>query len=119
MSLSARAIEYPKIVILGALFICALGIAGIADLPKERKPRIRLPVVMVAVPYPGAQPPEIERQIINVIEDESATLSNLSEDGAVLSQAMQGMALMQFVFNHEVDVIEAKRVVRMVNIDVT
>jgi len=109
MNLSARAIDFPKVVILATLIICALGVAGIFQLPKERKPRVRLPVVLVAVPYPGAQPPEIERQIINVIDDETATLSNLRDHGAVLAQANQGMALIQFIFNDDVDVVEAKR----------
>ena len=56
MRIAERAIEMPRLVLLAAASFCALGIAGVMTVPKERTPRIKLPVIMVAVPNPGATP---------------------------------------------------------------
>ena len=56
MHLSDRAIERPRLIILGAIVLCAMGLAAIFTLPKEREPRIRLPVVLAVIQNPGGQP---------------------------------------------------------------
>lgn len=110
MHLSERAIELPRLVILASLLICVLGAAAVLTLPKERTPRVKLPVIVVATPNPGASPSTNEKQIIDKIEDEVETsLSNLRDQGAVHAQAMNGVAVMQFVFDDGITVTEAKR----------
>jgi multidrug efflux pump len=111
MKLSQKAIEYPRLVILGALVFCAMGIGAILTLPKERTPRVRLPVIIVAIANPGAPPPVNETEIIRPIEDEAgnATLPGLKSSGGVISQAVNGAAVVVFIFDESIDVETAKR----------
>lgn len=109
MHLSERAIEYPRLVIMGAIIISVLGLAAIFTLPKERNPRVRIPVVLVIVPNPGADPATNEREIIRRIEDETGSLEHLKSTGSISSQAVHGAAVMQFVFDDNIEVKEAKR----------
>ncbi len=110
MRLSERAIELPRLVLVAGVSVCMLGLAGLATLPKERTPRIKLPVIVVAVPNPGATPTTNEDQIVDKVEDEVDTsLDNLRDNGSVISQAVNGAAVMMFVFDEAMDVTEAKR----------
>ncbi len=111
MTLSDRAIETPRLVILVALLLAVLGGAALLRLPKERTPRAKLPVIVVAVPNPGAPPTTNEAQIINRIEDAIGEkgLDNLRSEGGYLSQAVANAAVVQFVFDDGVKVRDAKQ----------
>jgi len=110
MRLTQRAVELPRLVLLAAALCCAIGVVAVITLPKERTPRIKLPVIVVAVPNPGAPSATNEKQIIDKIEEEvESSLDNLRDDGAVLSQAVNGAAIVQFVFDENVQVTQAKR----------
>lgn len=110
MRLSDRAIEFPRLVLLGTVVMCALGVTAVLTLPKERTPRIRLPVILVTVPNAGAAPSTNEKQIIDKIEDEiDSSLDHLREDSSVLSQAVNGAAIVQFMFDENIEVDDAKR----------
>jgi len=110
MHLSDRAIEFPRLVLLAAVSVCAVGAAGILTIPKERTPRIKVPRVIVTVPNPGATPATNENQIIDKIEEEvENSLTNLKDRGAIISQAMNGVAVIHFIFDDGIDPIEAKR----------
>lgn len=108
-AISDKAIERPRLVILASALACAIGFMAVLDLPKERTPRVKLPVVIVAVPNPGAAPPANERQIIRPIEEAADELDGLRDEGGVISQAVNGAAIVQFIFDDGVDVVEAKR----------
>ncbi len=109
MQISERAIEYPRLIILGAALFCLLGFASVFSLPKERTPRVKLPVIVAAIPNPGASPAVNEAQIVRKIEESAGELSGLKDENSILSSAMQGAAVVQFIFDDGVDVIEAKR----------
>jgi multidrug efflux pump len=107
--LSERAIDYPRIVLLAAVAACSIGAAAIFTLPKERTPRVKLPVIVVATPNAGAEPATNERRIVRQIEREAGRLKDLKDRGGVQSQSVHGAAVVQFVFNHDVSVDDAKR----------
>ncbi|QDU33743.1 Multidrug resistance protein MdtB [Poriferisphaera corsica] len=109
MKISDCAIEKPRLVILAAVIMCLVGLVAAISLPKERTPRVKLPVILVAIPNPGGSPATNESQIVRRIEEEVGTLSDLRDEGSVMSQAVNGAALVQFVFDDGVDVKEAKR----------
>ncbi len=109
MHLSERAILTPRLVILAGLILLGVGAVAVLDLPKEMEPRVKLPVIIVAVPYPGASPEVIEREIVRRIEDASPELENLRTPGGILSQAVDGVGVVQFVFDHGIDVDQAKK----------
>lgn len=110
MQISEKAVDLPKLVILVSVLVAVIGFAAVFTLPKERSPRIKLPVILVAVPNPGASPTTNETQIIEKIEDEVGTsLSHLKSRGGVHGQAISGVAVMEFVFDDNIQVSEAKR----------
>ena len=93
----------------GALF-CGLGIAAVFNLPKERTPRVKLPVIVVDVPNPGSAPDANERNIVRKLEDEIAqSVQGLKDEGAIISQATHGSAIIQIIFENSVKVDDAKR----------
>lgn len=109
MHLSHRAIETPRLVLLAAILACFIGSLAVIDLPKERTPRVKLPVIVVAVPNFGAAPDTNEREIVRRVEDEVGQLSGkLRSGGAVRSEAVSGAAVLQFVFDDHVEVANAK-----------
>ena len=113
MRLSERAIEFPRLILLGGVLLCALGFAGALTLPKERTPRVRLPVIVVAVPNPGATPDVNERTILRKLEDEIAkTIDGLRDEGAIISQSVHGAVVCQIIFDDGVDVDTALNDVR-------
>ena len=115
MHLSERAIELPRLVLMGAVLICAVGLASLFALPKERTPRVKLPVIVVAVPNPGATPDTNERNIVRKLEEElAASIDGLRQDGGLLSQSIHGAAVFQLVFDHGTDVKDARQQVQTV-----
>ena len=110
MHLSDRAIEFPRLVLLAAVSVCMVGVAGVLTIPKERTPRIKIPSIIVAIPNPGATPATNENQIIDKIEEEvENSLTNLKDRGAIISQAMNGAVVVNFVFDDGIDPTEARR----------
>jgi multidrug efflux pump subunit AcrB len=56
---------------LTPLFIAAalgLGALALLSTPREEEPQIRVPMVDVAVPYPGADPDEVETRVLDPVE---------------------------------------------------
>ncbi len=115
MHISERAIELPRLVLVGAVLICAVGFAALFALPKERTPRVKLPVIVITVPNPGATPDANERNIVRKLEEELATsIDGLRQDGGILSQSIHGAAVVQLVFDHSTDVKDARQQVQTV-----
>ncbi len=109
MSLTDRAIELPRLVILTSVLACLMGFIALVSLPKERTPRVKLPVILVAVVNPGASPATNESEVVRKIEKAVGELTGLKSDGGVRSLAANGAAVIQFVFDDSQDVSEAKR----------
>lgn len=110
MHLSDRAIQCPRLVFLGSALFCGLGIAAVFSLPKERTPRVKLPVIVVDVSNPGSAPDGNERNIVRKLEDEIAqSVEGLKDEGGIISQATHGSAIIQIIFENSVKVDDAKR----------
>ncbi len=109
LAFSEHIIARPRLVIVVAVLLAATGFAAVATLPKEREPRIRLPVVIVTVPHPGSDPAQNEAEIVRRIEREAAQLSGLRDRGRIHAIAARDVAVVQFEFRHGVDIETAKR----------
>ncbi len=110
MKISEKSVEHPRIVLVIAIASVLFGLLGVQSLPKERTPRIKLPIVIAAVANPGAQPLTNDTQIVRRIEEEaSGELDDLDESGGLQSQALYGAGLVQFFFQDGVDIRDAKQ----------
>ena len=76
----AREIRRPVITLVTMLAIVVFGLFSLFSLDTDEYPEINPPVVSIAIPYPGASPDVVEREVINPIEEAltAATAGDLS-----------------------------------------
>jgi len=100
MKISAKAIDNPRATVVGTLLVLLLAGIAVFTIPVQRTPAIDLAVVLVAVPYPGAEPSEVEEQITRKIED---ALQRLNKVDFIASSSLRGSSVTQVIFLDGVD----------------
>ena len=81
-------------------FLVILGLVALTSLNIEKDPEIDYPIVVVSVTYPGASPDEVQKEIIEKIED---TVSEVSEINKMTSRAYDNYGLILMEFNLDAD----------------
>ena len=109
MSISAKAIDHPRVVLVATLLVLLLALYAAWATPVQRTPAITKAIVLVIVPYPDSQPNEAENEIARKIED---ALTELQSVDFIASTSMQGASITQVLFLDGVDPKEAKREVK-------
>lgn len=94
-------VNRPATTVMFVLFFALLGLVAYSDINIERQPKIDFPLVSVNVTYPGADPEEIEGQVIKDIEDAVATVSEIKK---MESRAFDNFGYIIIEFNLGVDV---------------
>ena len=109
MFISDFAIRRPVITVVTMLALAVFGIFALLNLDTDEFPDVQVPIVSIAVPYPGASPESVEREILEPIEE---AVSGISGVNKVTSSALDGFAnvLVEFVF--EKDLQEATQQIR-------
>ena len=69
MWISDFAIRRPVITLVTMLAIVVFGLFSLFSLDTDEYPEVNPPVVSVAVPYPGASPDVVEREVIDPMEE--------------------------------------------------
>ncbi|MBX3411103.1 MAG: efflux RND transporter permease subunit [Pirellulales bacterium] len=105
MKLSDQAVDHPRIVLALTALVMLCAVMSAMLIPIQRTPAIHTAIVMVAVPYPGAQPIEVEEQITRKIERALERLNNVD---FVVSTSMRGSSVTQIVFLDGVDSDKAR-----------
>lgn len=100
MKLSHDAIDHPRVVLIATLLVMACALVAVTQIPIQRTPAISKAVILIAVPYPGAQPTEVEQDISRKIEDE---LKGLKDVDFISSTSMRGTSITQVMFLDGVD----------------
>jgi HAE1 family hydrophobic/amphiphilic exporter-1 len=59
------------------LMFVVFGIVALTQLDTDEYPEIDAPVVVVAVPYPGASPDIVEREVVDPIEEAISGISGI------------------------------------------
>ena len=109
MFISDTAIKRPVITIVTMLALVVFGIVALTQLDTDEFPDVQAPVVAVAIPYPGASPDTVEREVIEPIEE---VISGISGVDKINSSSLDsfGTIIVQFVF--EKDVQQATQEIR-------
>ncbi len=94
------------VIIIGLM---ALGLLALSKLRVNQIPDVEQPVLVVNVPYPGASPDTVEREVINRIEK---ALQGISGVERVRATANEGNASLVLFFNFDKNMIEAADEVR-------
>ena len=68
MNISAPFIKRPVATIVIIIVLMCLGLLALSKLRVNEIPNVQEPVLGVSVPYPGASPETVEREIVNRIE---------------------------------------------------
>ena len=109
MFLSDFSIKRPIATIVLILGMMCLGLLALSKLRVNQNPDVEIPFIIVNIPYPGASPDTVEREIINRIEKSFQSIAGVTQINA---SAREGNAqfFMEFGFNK--NLIEASDEVR-------
>jgi len=92
---------FPYVVGTGRLLLgLALGLAALRDIPRAEDPSLTFPGASVVVAYPGADPADIEKLIVDPIED---AVNELDDVKKLESECLDGLGIVHIEFWYGVD----------------
>ena len=109
MFLSDFSIKRPVATVVLIIALMAVGLLALSKLRVNQFPDIEPPVLVVNIPYPGASPDTVEREIINRIEKSIQGISGIDR---VQATAREGSAQLVLFFDYDRNLIEATDDVR-------
>jgi multidrug efflux pump subunit AcrB len=93
--------------------LVAVGANSLREIPRSEDPEFRPPIPTVVVVYPGADPADIERLVVDPIED---AINELDDIKRIDSRSMDGVGVVQIEFQWHTDADDVyDKVVREVN----
>ncbi|HEX5651142.1 MAG TPA: efflux RND transporter permease subunit [Steroidobacteraceae bacterium] len=113
MRIWAFAVRRWQFTLLLFALLIAVGISTLYNIPRAEDPEFHAPVPIIVVAYPGADPADIERLIVDPIED---AISELDDIKRMDSRSLDGVGIIQVEFQWDQDPDEKyDEVVREVN----
>ncbi len=109
MFISDFAIRRPIVTIVTMLGLVVFGLFALANLQTDEFPDVQAPVVAVTVPYPGASPESVEREVVERIEEGVASISGIDK---IQSQSLDGFGVIIAIFHYEKDLQQATQEIR-------
>ncbi|AHG87874.1 acriflavin resistance protein [Gemmatirosa kalamazoonensis] len=109
MYISDFAIRRPIITVVVMLALVVFGLAALRRLQTDEFPDIDAPIVFVGIAYPGASPEQVEREVVDRLEDRIAGISGLDE---LRSTSTDGFAQIIIIFKFDKPTDEATQDVR-------
>ena len=109
MFLSEFSIKRPVAMIVIILALMALGLLALSKLRVNQTPDVEQPLLVVQIPYPGASPDTVEREVVNRIEKALQGIAGVTD---VRSTSSEGSAQLLLIFNFDKNMIEAADEVR-------
>ena len=103
------AVDNKLAVYLLMILIVAFGLSSYFGMPREAAPEVKIPLVIVSVPYTGVSPVDIEGLVSQPLERALKGLKDLKE---ITSVSKEGLSTLSIEFNTGVDIDEALRRVR-------
>jgi len=107
--LSSWAIENPTTVYVMIAIILFLGASAYFSMPRETFPEVTETKIYVSTPYPGNTAEDVERLIVDPLEDRLKNLSNVVE---ILSTAQEDYSIITVEFDENIAVEDAKQKVK-------
>ena len=109
MYISDFAIRRPVVTIVTMLALTVFGIFALVNLDTDEFPDVQPPIVSVAIPYPGASPDTVEREVVDPIEEAVSGISGVRQ---ITSSSLDGFATVVVEFVFEKDLQEATQQIR-------
>ncbi|MFN8945034.1 MAG: efflux RND transporter permease subunit, partial [Pseudobdellovibrionaceae bacterium] len=109
MWLAAMAIKRPIFITCVVALMLIVGLLSLSKMPVDQFPDVTFPIVFVQVPYPGASPVDIEKQVVKPVEDELGSLPGLDK---LTSNSLESVGLIILQFKLGTNIREAEQSVR-------
>ncbi len=109
MTISDFAIKRPIVTVVTMLILVIFGLFALVNLEVDEFPDLTNPIVFVAVPYPGASPSQVEREVVEPMEEAFSALSGVDE---IRSTSLDGFAQVTVTFIFSKDPDQASQDVR-------
>jgi multidrug efflux pump len=103
------AVDNKTVVYILMVMILIFGWISYKGLPREATPDVKIPLVIVATPYIGVSPVDIEGLITQPLERELKGLKDLKQ---ITSVSKEGLSTIRVEFNTGIDIEEGLRRVR-------
>jgi HAE1 family hydrophobic/amphiphilic exporter-1 len=107
--LSDFSIRRPVATVAIIIALMCLGLLALNKLRVNQIPDVQQPVIVVNVPYPGASPETVEREIIDRVEK---ALQSIPQVYQIRSTAAEGNAQIVIIFNFKKNMVEASDEIR-------
>jgi len=109
MFISDYAIKKPLLTIVAMLALVAFGGVALLQLQTDEFPEVTPPVVLTTMIYPGASPDQVEREVLEPIEEAIQSISGVDK---VQGEARDGFAQITTFFVFGKDLAEATQDIR-------
>src|SRR3954464_2218449 len=109
MFISDFAIKRPLVTVVAMVSLVIFGIFALMKLKTDEFPDVAPPWLTVAVIYPGASPEGVEKEVLDPIEEQVASIAGVKR---IMSKAYDGYALLMIEFQFDKDLNEASQDVR-------
>ncbi|MEO5692733.1 MAG: efflux RND transporter permease subunit [Usitatibacter sp.] len=109
MFLSDFAIKRPVSTIVIIIALMFMGLLALKKLRVNQIPDVDMPVMVVTIPYPGASPETVEREVINRIEK---ALQSIPQVYQIRSTSAESQASIVIQFNFKKNMVEASDEIR-------
>jgi len=109
MFLSEFSIKRPVAMVVVLIGLMAMGMLALSKLRVNQIPDVEQPLLVVNIPYPGASPETVEREVVNRIEKALQAISGLERLRATASESNARLVLF---FNFDKDLVIAADEVR-------
>ncbi len=98
MFISDFAIKRPLITVVSVLALVGFGLVSLLKLQTDEFPEVSPPIVVTTIVYPGASPTQVEREILEPIEEAIQSIAGVK---AINGEARDGFAtiITQFVYS--------------------
>src|SRR5471032_684435 len=107
MFLSDFSIKRPIATIVLIIAMMCLGLMALKKLRVNQNPDVQIPFIIVNIPYPGASPETVEREIVNRLEKSLQSITGVTD-----STAQEGSASIRIEFAFTKNLIEASDEIR-------
>jgi len=104
MKVTDLSIDYRTAVAVFTLILAVGGLASYLTIPKESRPSIEFPQIVVTSIYPGASPGDVESTVSQVVEQEISSINGIEE---MRSTSSEGVSTIVVEFTPDVDTDKA------------
>lgn len=91
------------------MMLMCLGLLALKKLRVNQNPDVQFPLIVVNIPYPGASPETVEREVINRVEKSLQSLTGVDK---MHSTANEGNATILIFFKFKTNMVEAADEIR-------